>query len=159
MARRVRELGNHGFRLNVNLFATQLRGDDLAKTVMKALEANGLPPDALEIKVTGNIFLQEGEGMIRPLRQLRDLGVGIAFDDYGTGFASLSLLKRFPLIRLKIDRSFVRNLCTDREDEAVVRSIAYLAESFGLDVTAEGVEREDQRKRLREFGCESAQGY
>ena len=159
MARRVRELGNRNFRLNVNLFATQLRGDGLAKTVMKALDANGLPPDALEIEVTENIFLQEGEAMVRPLHQLHDLGVGVAFDDYGTGFASLSLLKLFPLTRLKIDRSFVRNLCTDKEDEAVVRSIVYLAESFCLDVTAEGVEQEDQRKRLRELGCESAQGY
>ena len=96
---------------------------------------------------------------MRPLHQLHDLGVGVAFDDYGTGFASLSLLKLFPLTRLKIDRSFVRNLCTDKEDEAVVRSIVYLAESFCLDVTAEGVEQEDQRKRLRELGCESAQGY
>jgi len=68
-------------------------------------------------------------------------------------------LKRFPLTRLKIDRSFVRNLCTDKEDEAVVRAIAYLAESFGLEVTAEGVERDDQRQRLLQLGCESAQRY
>ncbi|ODS03257.1 hypothetical protein AUC71_10615 [Methyloceanibacter marginalis] len=159
LARRVRALGNPSFRANVNLFAVQLRQDELAKTVTKALEANGLPPDALELEITENIFLQEGEAMIGPLRQLRDLGVGIAFDDYGTGFASLSLLKRFPLTRLKIDRSFVRNLCSDKEDEAVVRAIVYLAESFGLEVTAEGVEREDQRQRLLELGCESAQGY
>ena len=159
LARRVRASGLPSFRANVNLFAVQLRQDELAKTVTRALEANGLPPDALELEITENIFLQEGEAMIGPLRQLRDLGVGIAFDDYGTGFASLSLLKRFPLTRLKIDRSFVRNLCSDTEDEAVVRVIGYLAESFGLEVTAEGVEREDQRQRLRELGCESAQGY
>lgn len=159
LARRVRASGLPSFRANVNLFAAQLRQDGLAKTVTKALEANGLPPDALELEITENIFLQEGEAMIGPLRQLRDLGVGIAFDDYGTGFASLSLLKRFPLTRLKIDRSFVRNLCSDQEDEAVVRAIVYLAESFGLEVTAEGVEREDQRQRLRELGCECAQGY
>ncbi len=159
LARRVRAHGLLGFRANVNLFAVQLRQDELAKTVTRALEANGLPPDALELEVTETIFLQEGEAMIGPLRQLRDLGVGIAFDDYGTGFASLSLLKRFPLTRLKIDRSFVRNLCTDKEDEAVVRAIAYLAESFGLEVTAEGVERDDQRQRLLQLGCESAQRY
>jgi len=159
VARRVRDLGGPTFRVNVNLFANQLRKDELAMTVKEALEATGLAPDALEIEITENTFLQRGESMIRPLRQLRDIGVGIAFDDYGTGFASLSLLKRFPLTRLKIDRSFVQNLCTDKEDEAVVRAVAYLAESFGLEVTAEGVEREDQRKRLRELGCESAQGY
>jgi diguanylate cyclase (GGDEF)-like protein/PAS domain S-box-containing protein len=159
LARRFRANGLPSFRANVNLFAVQLRQDELAETVTKALEATGLPPDALELEITENIFLQEGEAMIGPLRQLRDLGVGIAFDDYGTGFASLSLLKRFPLTRLKIDRSFVRNLCTDKEDEAVVRAIAYLAEGFGLEVTAEGVERDDQHQRLRELGCESAQGY
>jgi len=90
VARRVRAKGLLGFRANVNLFAVQLRQDELAKTVTRALEANGLPPDALELEVTETIFLQEGEAMIGPLRQLRDLGVGIAFDDYGTGFASLS---------------------------------------------------------------------
>ena len=158
-ARRIRELGPKNFRMNVNLFASQLRKGELKATVIDALNANGLPPEALEIEITENIFLQQGEAMIAPLRELRDLGVGIAFDDYGTGFASLSLLKRFPLTRLKIDKSFVRNLCADSEDAAVVRAIAYLAESFSLEVTAEGVEREDQRKRLRELGCESAQGY
>jgi len=131
----------------------------LRSAVVEALEENSLPPEAIELEITENIFLQQGDAMVTPLRELRELGVGISFDDYGTGFASLSLLKRFPLSRLKIDQSFVQNLCVDSEDAAVVRSIAYLAESFSLEVTAEGVEKEDQRKRLRELGCESAQGY
>jgi EAL domain-containing protein (putative c-di-GMP-specific phosphodiesterase class I) len=86
-------------------------------------------------------------------------GVGIAFDDYGTGYASLSLLKRFPISRLKIDKSFVRNLCTDSEDAAVVKAIVDLAGSFGLEAIAEGVESEEQKTRLRELGCESGQGF
>lgn len=158
-ARKIRERGMEEFRMNVNLFAAQLRRGHLVSIVIEALEGNGLPPGALELEITENIFLERGEAMIEPLRQLRELGVGIAFDDYGTGFASLSLLKRFPLSRLKVDRSFVRDLCSDAEDAAVVKAIAYLAESFGLEVTAEGVEREDQRLRLRELGCDSAQGY
>jgi diguanylate cyclase (GGDEF)-like protein/PAS domain S-box-containing protein len=157
--RKIRDLGAETFRMNVNLFATQLRRGKLTVTVVAALDENGLPPDALELEITENIFLHHGDAMIEPLRQLREIGVGIAFDDYGTGFASLSLLKRFPLSRLKIDRSFVSDLCTDSEDAAVVRAIAYLGESFGLEVTAEGIEREEQRMRVRELGCESGQGY
>jgi len=158
-ARKIRDLGPESFRVSVNLFGAQLRRGQLRSAVVRALEENSLPPEALELEITENIFLQQGDAMVTPLRELRELGVGISFDDYGTGFASLSLLKRFPLSRLKIDQSFVQNLCVDSEDAAVVRSIAYLAESFSLEVTAEGVEKEDQRKRLRELGCESAQGY
>lgn len=159
MARRIHELGPMTFRMSINLLGTQLRGGKLTSTVIRALDENALPPEALELEITENIFLQHGEAMIKPLRELREFGVGIAFDDYGTGFASLSLLKRFPLTRLKIDQSFVHDLCGNAEDAAVVRAIVYLAESFGLEVTAEGVEREDQRKRLRELGCENAQGF
>lgn len=158
-ARKVRELGAESFRVSVNLFSAQLRGGQLKSAVVSALEEYALPPETIELEITESIFLQQGEALIAPLRQLRDMGVGIAFDNYGTGIASLSLLKRFPVSRLKIDQSFVHNLCSDVEDAAVVRAIVYLAESFSLEVTAEGVEKEEQRKRLRELGCESAQGY
>jgi EAL domain-containing protein (putative c-di-GMP-specific phosphodiesterase class I) len=145
--------------VSINLFDSQLRNEGLTSIVTTALEEHALPADALELEITENVFLQPDEVMIRPLRRLRELGVGVAFDDYGTGYASLSLLKGFPLSRLKIDRSFVRDVCTNSEDAAVVRTIIYLAHSFGLDVTAEGIEREEQRMRLRELGCESGQGY
>jgi diguanylate cyclase (GGDEF)-like protein/PAS domain S-box-containing protein len=158
-ARQIRDLGPERFRVSVNLFGAQLRRGQLRSAVVRALEENSLPPEVLELEITENIFLQQGDAMIAPLRELRELGVGIAFDDYGAGFASLRLLKRFPLSRLKIDQSFVHNLCADSEDAAVVRAISYLAESFSLEVTAEGVEKEEQRKRLRELGCERAQGY
>ena len=158
-AAKIRSLGFAGFHVSVNLFDSQLRQDRLTSIVTSALDEHVLPPDALELEITENVFLQRDELMIRPLRRLRELGVGVAFDDYGTGYASLSLLKGFPLSRLKIDQSFVRDLCTNSEDAAVVRTIIYLAHSFGLDVTAEGIEREEQRMRLRELGCESGQGY
>ena len=87
------------------------------------------------------------------------MGVRVSFDDYGTGYASLSLLKRFPLASLKIDRSFVRELCTNAEDAAVVNAILYLANSFGLDVVAEGIETEEQERVLRELGCQYGQGF
>ncbi len=158
-AAKMRDLGFTTFRLGVNLFGAQLRRGQLLSTVTRALEENALPASALELEITENIFLQEDEALIKPLRTLHALGVGVAFDDYGTGYASLSLLKRFPLTRLKIDKSFVRDLHTDREDAAVVKAIIYLAESFGLEVIAEGIEREEQRMRLRELGCESGQGF
>ena len=82
--------------------------------------------------------------MIGPLRELQRQGAGIAFDDYGTGYASLSLLKRYPLTRLKVDQSFVRNMCESPEDAAIVRAVILLGRSFGLEVIAEGVETADQ---------------
>jgi EAL domain-containing protein (putative c-di-GMP-specific phosphodiesterase class I) len=97
--------------------------------------------------------------MVRPLHNLHHFGVGIAFDDYGTGYASLSFLKRFPLSRLKIDRSFVRDACTDPEDAAIVKAILYLGQSFGLGVIAEGVETPEQQDFLSANGCREAQGY
>jgi EAL domain-containing protein (putative c-di-GMP-specific phosphodiesterase class I) len=93
------------------------------------------------------------------LQQLAQMGVRLAFDDYGTGYASLSLLKRFPLACLKIDQGFTRNLCSKHEDTAIVKAIIYLAENFHLDVVAEGIENESQERRLREFGCQYGQGY
>jgi EAL domain-containing protein (putative c-di-GMP-specific phosphodiesterase class I) len=91
------------FRVSINLFDSQLRNEGLTSIVTTALEEHALPADALELEITENVFLQPDEVMIRPLRRLRELGVGVAFDDYGTGYASLSLLKGFPLSRLKID--------------------------------------------------------
>jgi EAL domain-containing protein (putative c-di-GMP-specific phosphodiesterase class I) len=100
------------------LFDSQLRHDRLTSIVTSALDEHVLPPNALELEITENVFLQRDKLMIRPLRRLRELGVGVAFDDCGTGYASLSLLKGFPLSRLKIDQSFVRDLCTNSEDAA-----------------------------------------
>lgn len=147
------------FRMGINLFGAQFRAGDLADKVVEALDEFNLPPTALELEITENIILRHDEHMLRPLRKLHELGVGIAFDDYGTGYASLSMLKRYPLSRLKIDQTFVRAMLESPPDAAIVRAILYLGHSFGLEVIAEGVETEEQAARLRKKGCGTAQGF
>lgn len=147
------------FRVAVNLFGAQFDAGDLPTRVEEALLVNGLPADALELEVTENIMLHGEHAIVVPLREMRAWGVGIAFDDYGTGFASLSLLKRFPVTRLKIDRSFVSDVCTEEEDAAIVQAIVYLGRCFELGVTAEGIEDEAQADALRLYGCSEGQGY
>jgi diguanylate cyclase (GGDEF)-like protein len=147
------------FRIGVNLFGSQFRAGNLAEWVNTALIKTGLPPEALEIEITENIILRHEDTMIEPLRALRQQGVGVAFDDYGTGFASLSMLTRYPVSRLKIDRGFTRTVCEDPAEAAIVRAIIGLGHSLGLNVTAEGVETRNQLAWLRKEGCQEGQGY
>jgi diguanylate cyclase (GGDEF)-like protein/PAS domain S-box-containing protein len=147
------------FRIAVNLFGVQFNGGDLPTRVEQALLRNALPATALELEITENIMLRREENVIVPLREMRAWGVDIAFDDYGTGYASLSLLKRYPVSRLKIDRSFVRDLCTDTENAAIVHAIMYLGRRFGLNIIAEGIETDQQEELLRMFGCTCGQGF
>ena len=145
--------------MGVNLFGAQFQNGQLATNVMNVLRATGLPPEALEIEITENIILAHDELVMEPLRMLHDLGVGIAFDDFGTGYASLSLLKRYPLTRLKIDRSFITEICNDEADAAIVKAVIFLAEKLNLQVIAEGVETVEQRDFLQQCGCRHVQGY
>jgi diguanylate cyclase (GGDEF)-like protein/PAS domain S-box-containing protein len=147
-------------RLGVNLFGEQLKGSDLAEVIEAALERWGLPPERLELELTENIALrQDKEETLAPLRALRARGVGIAFDDFGTGFASLTTLRNFPLTRLKIDRSFISGLPEAAHDAAIVEAVLVLARSLGLEVIAEGVETEAQVEFLASAGCLEGQGY
>jgi diguanylate cyclase (GGDEF)-like protein/PAS domain S-box-containing protein len=154
-----RHTAHPDFRISVNVFGVQFKTGDIESVVRQTLARHQLPAEALELEITENIILRHDEAMVRPLHNLHHFGVGIAFDDYGTGYASLSFLKRFPLSRLKIDRSFVRDACTDPEDAAIVKAILYLGQSFGLGVIAEGVETPEQQDFLSANGCREAQGY
>ena len=154
-----RSAGMEKFRMGVNLFGAQFRVGDLYRKVMEALARHNLPPQALELEITENIALDNETIVLPPLRALHEIGVGIAFDDFGTGYASLSLLKLYPLTRIKIDRSFVQQIVESRQDDAVVRAILDIARNFGLEVIAEGVETQAQRDRLHRYGCKEAQGY
>jgi diguanylate cyclase (GGDEF)-like protein len=145
-------------RIGVNLFPVQLHGETLLQGIEDALQASGLPGEALELEITENVALNY-EQAIEPLRRLSERGVKLAFDDFGTGYASLSYLTRFPLSRIKIDRSFVRNITDNTEHAAIVRSLIAMAHNLGLEVIAEGVETEAQAAFLLEEDCEEAQGY
>lgn len=147
------------FRIGVNLFEAQFAREDIDTAVARALRVTGLPADSLEIEITENIFTASDDVAVARVRRLRDLGVRIAFDDFGTGYASLNLLKRYPITRLKIDRSFVRNISEAPEDEAIVDLVLSLGKRFGLDVIAEGIERLDQAEHLSRMGCREGQGF
>ncbi len=153
---------SHGLpllRMSVNLFAAQLRSGTLVEVVEATLTRHGLMPSDLELEITETIALRHEDKELAPLWNLRARGVGIAFDDFGTGFASLSTLKDFPLTRLKIDRSFVRDVCSNPHSAAIVRGVITIGCSLGLDVIAEGIENDEQGSYLKKWGCVSGQGY
>ncbi|MGU3361526.1 putative bifunctional diguanylate cyclase/phosphodiesterase [Methylobacterium sp. M6A4_1b] len=154
-----RDAGHPALRMGVNLFAAQVRSRTLASDVADALRRHRLAPGMLELEITETIVLSVDEDDLDQFRGLQGQGVGIAFDDFGTGYASLSSLKRFPLTRLKIDRGFIRDLMSERHDAAIVRAIVQIGHDIGLDVIAEGIETRDQEARLLEMGCRQGQGY
>ncbi len=156
-----RAAGLGKLKIAVNLFPAQFQGGTLVADVEAALLESGLPIDALELEVTENIALDQDPVVLSRLKKLRAKGVGIAFDDFGTGYASLSYLTRYPLTRIKIDRSFVRKITEQSSDEdtAIVRSIIAMAKNLGLAVTAEGVETVAQSSFLKAAGCDELQGF
>jgi diguanylate cyclase (GGDEF)-like protein len=144
-------------RVGVNLFPSQAYDEALSQDVMEALHDFGLPADALELEITENIALNREDSVV--LQRLHDEGVKLAFDDFGTGYASLSYLTRLPLSRIKIDRSFVAKITRDAQDAAIVRSLIAMAHNLNLGVIAEGVETSQQADFLRNENCEEAQGF
>lgn len=154
-----RRSGAPRFRIGVNLCSAQFRVGDLATEVMEILTRHGLPAEALELEVTENIVLDNDDIVLRILQRLHEQGVGIAFDDFGTGYASLSLLKSYPLSRIKIDQSFVRGILTSKRDASVIRAIIDMAKNFDLETIAEGIETEAEYNYLRKEKCDEGQGY
>ncbi|WP_406873035.1 EAL domain-containing protein [Aminobacter sp. P9b] len=143
----------------VNLFAVQVNAGNLAETVLTTLARHGLPANALELEVTETIALDHEERTLAPFRKLGEAGVGLAFDDFGTGHAALSTIKRFPLTLLKIDRSFIRDMLSQPQDAAIVRAVLGMARDMGLAVVAEGIETRAQEAALYAMGCRVGQGY
>ena len=143
----------------VNVSALQFQQGQFVDTVREVLKSAGLPPDLLELELTESILLRDADEALRRLQALAELGVCLSIDDFGTGYSSLAYLKRFPIQRLKIDRSFVQGLPADASDAGIVRAVAQMGRALGLQVIAEGVENEAQRDFLREAGCHEYQGY
>jgi len=154
-----RDAGHPPMRIGVNLFPAQFRDGTLEADVEEALRVSGLPAEALELEITENIALGHDDSVLALLRALREKGVTFAFDDFGTGFASLSYLTRYPISRLKIDQSFVRRISARTENTAIVRSIIVMAHNLELEVIAEGVETPAQAEFLQAEGCDEVQGF
>ena len=143
----------------VNCSSVQFTHSDIIADIKQAVKSSGLDPSMLEIELTESLLLKDIESGIKILRKMKELGVQVSIDDFGTGFSSLSYLKRLPVDKLKIDQSFVRDLPTDSGDVAIVSAIITLSHNLDLTVVAEGVETRQQLEILRSFDCNEAQGY
>jgi diguanylate cyclase (GGDEF)-like protein/PAS domain S-box-containing protein len=144
--------------VSVNVSARQFRSNNFVRTVDETLQETGLHPSYLEIELTESV-MHDAPQLVSMLGELKRIGVQIAIDDFGTGYSSLSSLKRFPVDRLKVDRSFVEHIASDPDDAAIVRTIIALGRNLGLKVVAEGVETAEQMQFLREHACDEVQGY
>jgi diguanylate cyclase (GGDEF)-like protein len=142
----------------VNISPRQFQDKSLYRNIEKALKSSGLSPSCLELEITENVLMNEADSL-GLLERVRDLGVRVSIDDFGTGFSSMSYITRFSIDRLKIDQSFVRNVTKDSSNEAVIIAIIAMAKGLGVDVLAEGVETEEQMQFMLRHGCDDAQGY
>jgi diguanylate cyclase (GGDEF)-like protein/PAS domain S-box-containing protein len=146
-------------RIGVNLSAQQFYRSEIVESVRDALEASGLDPRWLELELTESLTLDDSESTVRIMQELKALGVALSLDDFGTGWSSLSYLRRFPLDRIKIDRTFVRDMGSHDGTAAIVESILNLASTLGMDCIAEGVETQEQRESLLRQNCPNMQGF
>ena len=146
-------------KIAVNLSPAQLRSPGLLHVVVSALAASGLEADRLELEITETVLLHDSEATLAILYRLRELGVRIAMDDFGTGYSSLSHLQRFPFDKIKIDRSFIKNIVDNVGSLNIVRAVAALASGLGVAATAEGVETQEQLDVIRSEGCIEMQGF
>jgi diguanylate cyclase (GGDEF)-like protein/PAS domain S-box-containing protein len=153
------EEGLPPLRLAVNVSAQQFYRGDIVHTVDKVLRETGLDPKWLELELTESLTLDDSEATLTIMRQLKEIGVGLSLDDFGTGWSSLSYLRQFPLDRIKIDRSFLRDIASQPAAEAVVRTVINLGRNLGLACTAEGVETSQQLEYLKKQNCPEIQGF
>ncbi len=154
-----RDAGIRFERIAVNVSGLQFHRSNFAATVRRALEQTELTADCLELEINENFLMQRPRQAISVLMELKELGLSLAIDDFGTGYSSLSYLKQLPIDRLKIDRSFVKDIPEDPDNEAIVRAVVGLGQSLRLDVIAEGVETPEQAAFLMAQGCDEAQGF
>jgi diguanylate cyclase (GGDEF)-like protein len=159
--KRASELGARwpGLTIAVNISPAQLRNPKFAGHVFDILSASGMSPEDLELEITESILLEDEDVASATLREFRRAGIRIALDDFGTGYSSMNYLKRYPVDRIKIDRSFVSQLARQSTSSAIVQAMVTLAHALGIEVTAEGVETHEQTEILSEMGCNTLQGF
>jgi EAL domain-containing protein (putative c-di-GMP-specific phosphodiesterase class I) len=145
--------------VSVNLSGQQLAQPDLIEQVEQVLNETGLDPEWLKLEITESVVMENARSTVAMLGRLRALGLELHIDDFGTGYSSLSYLHRFPIDRLKIDRSFVSNMSMEDKNSEIVRTIIQLARNLGMGVVAEGVQTAEQLAHLKALGCEHGQGY
>ena len=145
--------------LNVNLSVRQFQKRDLVRDVQRTLRSSGVDPRRLTLELTESVALEDAEGAVATMHELKKLGIRLALDDFGTGYSALNYLKQFPVDTLKIDRSFIEGLQFDHGDVAIVKAVIAFAKTLNLSVTAEGVETPDQLRHLRVLGCDRGQGF
>jgi diguanylate cyclase (GGDEF)-like protein len=146
-------------RLSINVSAVQWHSKEFQRRFMQRIKALKLSQRELTIELTESVFLGHETGLEKQMEQLRELGLGLSVDDFGTGYSSLSYLKRLPVNEIKIDRSFVRDLLVDPDDETLCKTIIAMGHNLGLQIIAEGVESAEQLSYLKKLGCDLAQGY
>ncbi|MGQ0654574.1 MAG: bifunctional diguanylate cyclase/phosphodiesterase [Betaproteobacteria bacterium] len=146
-------------RMAVNLSPRQFLQGDLTAIIERSLAQTGCPPGLLELEITESMVMHNPERAVELMHRIRAIGVKVAIDDFGTGYSSLGALKRFPVDRLKVDRSFIHDIPRDRDDAAITQAVIVMAHSLGMKVTAKGVETADQLEFLRTHGCDEMQGF
>jgi EAL domain-containing protein (putative c-di-GMP-specific phosphodiesterase class I) len=152
------ELARARARISFNVSAREF-GPRLARDIVATLEANGVPPERLQLEITESAIMRDEQAVVAALEELSALGISIALDDFGTGYSSLSYLRRLPVDTLKMDGSFIRSIAEDAEAAALTRSIVEMGRALRLRVVAEGVEHEVQRALLTKWGCHEIQGF
>lgn len=158
-ARRLAAMGRSDIRVAVNISSRQLKEEGFVSFIVETLEAHGVQPSQIELEVTESVFIDNMEGSIFKLKQLKERGIQLSVDDFGTGFSSLSYLRKLPVNCLKIDKSFVDNIACDELQFQFVNSIINMGHTLGVSIVAEGVETEEQRSRLSQCHCDYVQGY
>lgn len=158
-AKKWQDQGLEPFKMAVNISPFHFHEKDFPKFVRNCLEAVKLDPEYFDLEITEGVIMNQTEEIIRILHELSEMGVQLSIDDFGTGYSSLSYLRRLPVDKLKIDQSFIRDMDQDKSAHSLVEAIIRLGHSFNLNVIAEGVETEDQLKKLATMRCDQAQGF
>jgi EAL domain-containing protein (putative c-di-GMP-specific phosphodiesterase class I) len=146
-------------KIAINMSARQFHQEDLADRIAATFASTGADPTQFILELTESMVMHDVDSTLVALRALKQLGVSLSLDDFGTGYSSLSYLRRFPIDELKIDRSFINDIHTNHDDEAIAGAIVAMARSLGLSVVAEGVEKREQAELLASLGCNQVQGY